>query len=87
MKQEERNELLQRIKTLEFGRDELRKNYLNAQKETATAIYYTCVELCKGQGDVVYDVDFWDIFTPWGVDVSEKHRIHREDYEAENENT
>lgn len=83
MKQDEKKELLRRIETLKFERDELRKNYVNAQKETATAIYNTCVELAKGQGDVVYDVDFWDIFTPWGVDVAEKHRIHREDYEVD----
>ena len=83
MKTEERKELLRRIETLEFERNELRKNYVNAQKETATAIYHTCAELCKGQGDVVYDVDFWDIFTPWGVKVAEEHRIHREDYEAD----
>ena len=80
MKQDERKELLRRIEILEFERDELRKNYLNAQKETATAIYGTCCELAKGQGDVVYDVDFWDIFSPWGVKVSEEHRIHREEY-------
>ena len=83
MKQEEKKELLRRIETLKFERDELRKNYVNAQKETATAIYHTCAELCKGQGDVVYDVDFWDIFSPWGVEVAEEHRIHREDYEDE----
>ena len=83
MKQDEKKELLRRIETLEFENKELHKSYVNAQKEVATAIYYTCVELCKGQGDVVYDVDFWDIFMPWGVDVSEKHRIHREDYEVE----
>lgn len=50
-------------------------------KKDITAIYHTCVELCKGQGDVVYDVDFWDIFTPWGVEVDEAHKIHREEYD------
>ena len=83
MKQDEKKELLRRIEILEFERNELRKNYVNAQKETATAIYHTCVELAKGQGDVVYDVDFWDIFSPWGVKVAEEHRIHSEDYEDE----
>jgi hypothetical protein len=77
MKQDERKELLERIAVLEYSNKQLRKNYLNAQKETATAIYHTCVELCKGQGDVVYDVDFWDIFTPWGVEVAEDHKIKR----------
>jgi hypothetical protein len=83
MKQNEKKELLRRIEILEFERDELRKNYVNAQKETATAIYHTCAELCKGQGDVVYDVDFWDIFTPWGVEVAEEHKINRDEYEVE----
>lgn len=83
MKQDEKKELLRRIEILEFERDELRKNYVNAQKETATAIYHTCAELCKWQGDVVYDVDFWDIFTPWGVEVAEEHKINRDEYEVE----
>ena len=78
MKQDEKKELLRRIEILEFERDELRKNYVNAQKETATAIYHTCAELCKGQGDVVYDVDFWDIFTPWGVEVDDIDEICKE---------
>lgn len=81
MKQDEKKELLRRIEILEWERNELRKNYVNAQKETATAIYHTCAELCKGQGDVVYDVDFWDIFTPWGVKVDEAHKINSEAYE------
>lgn len=83
MKQDERKELLQRIEFLEYDNAQLRKNYINAQKETATAIYGTCCELAKGQGDVVYDVDFWDIFSPWGVKVSEEHKINCKDYEDE----
>ena len=83
MKQDERKELLQRIEFLEYDNAQLRKNYLNAQKETATAIYGTCVELAKGQGDVVYDVDFWDIFSPWGVEVAEEHRLKSEYDEVE----
>jgi hypothetical protein len=83
MKQDEKKELLRRIEILKWERDELRKNYVNAQKEVATAIYHTCVELCKGQGDVVYDVDFWDIFSPWGVEVAEGHKLNREEYDDE----
>lgn len=83
MKKEEKNGLLQRIEFLEYSNAQLRKNYLNVQKETATAIYHTCVELSKGQGDVVYDVDFWDIFSPFGVDVAEEHKLNREDYEED----
>ena len=83
MKQDEKKELLRRIEILEWEKKELHKNYVNAQKETATAIYHTCAELCKGQGDVVYDVDFWDIFTPWGVEVAPEHKINCDEYEVE----
>lgn len=83
MKQEEKKELLRRVEILEWEKAELHKNYVNAQKEVATAIYGTCCELAKGQGDVVYDVDFWDIFTPWGVEVAEEHKISDIDYEVD----
>lgn len=83
MKQDERKELLQRIEILEWEKAELHKNYVNSQKEVATAIYTACCELAKGQGDVVYTVDFWDLFFPWGVEVAEEHKLNREEYDDE----
>ena len=74
-------ELLQRIEILEWEKAELHKNYVNAQKEVATSIYHSCIELAKGQGDVVYTVDFYDVFSPYGVEVAEEHKLNREELE------